>query len=106
MKFIKSEWFKILISLCVILITIGATNFFFVSIPEDRAYNRQEAKRFECKQDVQGLFNQYNTAANSVEQTEENQQALLNLAINLGLVDQTGKPIDPNTLIQDCISKL
>ena len=105
MKNISKEWFKILVSICIVITTIGVINYFFVFLPEERDYNRREAKRYECKQDIQGLYNQYNLSANNLEDTEENQQLLFSLAINLGLIDETGRPIEEKQLIEKCLQE-
>ena len=103
MKFIKKEWFKILISVCLVTITGSLIYYLFVFLPEDRDYNRSETKRFECKQEIQALYNQYNATASNIEQTEENNQLLFSLALDLGIIDQDGNPVDQSVLIQKCL---
>lgn len=105
MKNITKEWFKILVSICIIIGTVAIVNYFFVFLPEERDYNRKEAKRYECKQDVQGLYSQYNLSANNLEQTDENKQLLFSLALNLGLIDESGQPIEEKQLIEKCLQE-
>ncbi|NUM25319.1 MAG: hypothetical protein HUU49_01690 [Candidatus Buchananbacteria bacterium] len=103
MKLIFKEWFKILISICIIIATVAVVQYFFFFLPEERDYNRREAKRYECKQDIQGLYSQYNASANGLEQTDENKQLLFSLALNLGLIDENGTPIEQDQLIEKCL---
>lgn len=98
------SFFKLLISVCLIVATICLVYFFFIFLPAQAQYSRSEARRIECKQDVQGLYSNYNQASASLEDTEENKQALLNYAIQLGLINpETGEAIDRNILISNCI---
>ncbi len=100
----KNQWFKILAAICIVVITGSVIYYLFFFLPEERDYNRAEAKRYECKQEVQARYNEYNATANSVEQTDENKQLLFSLALNLGIIDQSGKPFENKTLVDKCLN--
>lgn len=102
-NFIKNNWFRLIITVCVIVFTAANVYYYMNFLPEQRNFNRAESKRYECKQDVESLFAQYNNAAAGLEQNEENQKVLMNYALNLGIIDETGAPIQKNVLIDKCI---
>lgn len=99
------SFFKLLVSVCLIIATICLVYFFFYFLPAQARYSQSEARRVECKQDVQGLYNTYNQVSSTLENNEENQQALLNYAVQMGLIDaSTGEAVDKNILISNCLN--
>lgn len=101
----KNNWFKILISICVIAVTLTAVYYVFVFLPEERNYVRSEAKRFECKQEVGSLYAQFNSVAQAAE-TEEEKQQVAQFGVQLGVLDSSGMAVNSQDLMQDCINNL
>ncbi|MBI3290778.1 hypothetical protein HYZ76_00685 [Candidatus Falkowbacteria bacterium] len=99
----NNHWFKILISICLVLITVSVIHYIFIFLPEQRDFSRAEARRFECKQDVQTLINDYSAAISGLEPNEENQQAIFSYALSLGIIDQAGNTVPRSVLLQRCL---
>ena len=96
--------YKLIILVSIIVFTVAQAYYYFVFINQERYYNRTEAKRYECKQDVQNLMVQYNSVASNFDQTKpEDQQMLYNYAVSLGIIDASGNPLDIKDLIKKCL---